>query len=306
MSRVLVTGASGFIGSHSLNILKSKGYEVHAAWHQNRLEIDGVEWHRADLRDSAAIGSLIREVLPTHLLHLAWCATPRDYRESIENLAWCKAGISLLTEFAEHGGSRAVFAGTCFEYDLRHGFCSEDLTPAVPSTLYATCKDGLRRVVAEFSTRAGLSTAWGRVFYLYGPREARERLVPSVIVSLLRGDKARCSHGRQLRDFLYVEDVADAFVTILDSSARGVINIGSGEPVTIRSMVGEIAHQIEMPKQMPSQVEFGAIETAPTDPPMVCADIRKLRGEVGWNPRWSLKDGIAETIKWWRSDARVG
>ena len=301
MNRVLVTGASGFIGSHTLGILKSKGYEVHASWIKNRREIDGVEWHRADLRDPEAVASLIREVCPTHLLHLAWYATPRDYRESIENLAWCKAGISLLTEFAEHGGSRAVFAGTCFEYDLRYGFCSEDLTPAVPSTLYATCKDSLRRVVAEFSTRTGISTAWGRVFYLYGPREARERLVPSVITSLLRNEKARCSHGRQLRDFLYVEDVADAFVAILNSSARGVINIGSGEPVTIRSLVGEITRQVEMP----CEVEFGAIATALTDPPMVCADTRKLREEVGWNPRWSLKDGIAETIKWWKSDARA-
>jgi nucleoside-diphosphate-sugar epimerase len=302
MSRVLVTGASGFIGSHALGILKRKGHEVHASWLNKRREIDGVEWHRADLRHNSAIGSLLREVCPTHLLHLAWYAKPRDYRESPENLAWCKAGISLLTEFAEHGGSRAVFAGTCFEYDLRHGFCSEDLTPAVPSTLYATCKDSLRRIVAEFSSRAGLSTAWGRVFYLYGPREARERLVPSVITSLLRNEKARCTHGRQLRDFLYVEDVADALVAMLDSSVRGVINIGSGEPVTIRSLVGEIASQLEMP----GQVEFGAIDTAPTEPPMVCADTRKLREEVGWNPRWSLQDGIAESIKWWKSDARAG
>ena len=96
--------------------------------------------------------------------------------------------------------------------------------------------------------------------------------------------------------------MADAFVAILDSSARGVINIGSGEPVTIRSLVGEIARQVEMPEQ----VEFGAIDTPPNDPPMVCADTRKLREEVGWNPRWSLKDGIAETIKWWKSDARAG
>src|SRR6266446_1261765 len=246
MNRVLVTGASGFIGSHTLGILRSKGYEVHASWIKNRREIDGVEWHRADLRDDAAIGSLIREVCPTHLLHLAWYAKPRDYRESIENLAWCKSGISLLTEFAEHGGSRAVFAGTLSEYDLRYGFCSEDLTPSIPSTLYGTCKDSLRRVVLEFAERAKLSAAWGRVFFLYGPREPRERLVPSVIISLLRGDKARCSHGRQIRDFLYVEDMAEGFVALLDSSARGVINIGSGEPITIRSLVEEIARQVEL------------------------------------------------------------
>lgn len=306
MKRVLVTGASGFIGSHSLTALQSKGYEVHAVWRKSRCEVDGIEWHRADLLDAPAIGTLMREVHPTHLLHFAWYAVPHDYRESPENLRWCESGIRLLREFAEQGGSRAVFAGSCFEYDLRHGFCSEDLTPLVPSTFYGTCKDSLRRVMLEFSKSAQLSTAWGRIFYLYGRCEPRARLVPSVIGSLLRGEKARCTHGRQLRDFLYVEDVAEAFVALLDSSALGVINVGSGEPVTIRSMVEEIARQLEMPGQSMSQVEFGAIEPAAGDPAIVCADTRKMRDQVGWAPRWSLTDGIAETIKWWRTDARAG
>ena len=305
MKRVLVTGASGFIGSHSLGTLQSKGYEVHATWHKNRREVDGVEWHRADLLDPSSIKGLIHDVQPTHLLHLAWYAVPRDYRESLENLRWCEAGMCLLREFAERGGTRAVFAGTLSEYDLRYGFCSEDLTPSVPSTFYGTCKDSLRRVVLEFSDRAKLSTAWGRVFFLYGPREPRERLVPSVIISLLRGDKARCSHGRQIRDFLYVEDMAEGFVALMDSSVRGVCNIGSGEPLTIRSLVGEIARQIEMLGHLPGQVEFGAIEPPPGDPTMVCADMRKMREQVGWTPRWSLTDGIGETIKWWRSEARA-
>jgi len=302
MRRVLVTGASGFIGSHSLGILQSKGYEVHASWLTNRRELDGVEWHRADLREPASIKTLIREVRPTHLLHLAWYAAPRDYRESLENLRWCQAGMSLLAEFAEHGGVRAVFAGTCYEYDLGHGICSEDLTPSAPTTFYGTCKDSLRRVALEFSSRAGLSTAWGRIFYLYGPREPRERLVPSVISSLLRGDKARCTHGRQLRDFLYVKDVADAFVALLDSSSRGIVNIASGQAITIRSIVEEITRQLDLP----GQVEFGAIEPASGDPRMAAADTRKLREEVGWKPRWSLPDSIAETIDWWKTDARDG
>ena len=210
--------------------------------------------------------------------------------------------MSLLAEFLEHGGTRAVFAGSCAEYDVGHGICSEDLTPTTPWNFYGTCKDSLRRVVLEFSSRTGLSTAWGRSFYLYGPREPRERLVPAVVTSLLRGDKARCTHGRQLRDFLYVQDVADAFVALLDSSSRGIVNIASGEAITIRSIVEEIARQLDLP----GQVEFGAIEPAPGDPPMAVADTRKLREEVGWKPQWSLQDGIAETINWWKTDARDG
>jgi nucleoside-diphosphate-sugar epimerase len=301
MKRVMVTGASGFIGSHCLDVLKNDGYEVHATWLNNRREVDRVEWHRTDLRNPASIKALMREVRPTHLLHLAWYAMPRDYRESLENLRWCQAGMSLLADFAEQGGSRAVFAGSCFEYDLSHGVCSEDRTPSAPATFYGTCKDSLRRVVSELSARSGVSAAWGRVFYLYGAREPRERLVPSVVTSLLSGEVARCTHGRQLRDFLYVKDVAQAFVALLDSSSRGIVNIASGQAITIRSFVEEIAKQLDMP----GKVDFGAIEPAPGDPPMVSADTRKLREEVGWTPRWSLNDGIAETISWWKSAVRI-
>jgi nucleoside-diphosphate-sugar epimerase len=297
--RVLLTGAGGFIGRHCLAPLQAAGYEVHAVSSQQRPQAGaGVTWHRSDLLDNAQVSQLVTKAKPTHLLHLAWYAVPGKYTNSPENLRWCQASLELLRSFAENGGQRAVFAGSCFEYDLSYGYCTEELTPICPATFYGACKHSTYEVVRGFSSLVGLSSAWGRIFYLYGPGEATTRLVPSVILSLLGGERAKCTAGRQLRDFLHVQDVAGAFTALLDSGVAGAVNIGSGEPITIRSLVEEIARLLKAE----GRVDFGAIESAPSDPPAVIANPRKLREEVGFTPRWKLDEGLVSTINWWRQE----
>lgn len=296
MKRVLVTGATGFIGRHALPMLLARGYEVHGvSFRGDQPRLCGLRWHRADLLDPAAVSKLINTLRPSHLLHFAWYAVPGKYRSSEENLRWCPAGIELLQAFARAGGARAVFAGTCFEYDFAEGYCEENLTPCVPATKYGAAKLALAQQVTRFLCE-GVSTVWGRIFYLYGPHEPPSRLVPSVILSLLRGERARCTHGRQVRDFLHVEDIASAFVALLESEARGVVNIGSGERVTIRSIVERIASQLDAA----GRLDFGAIEAPPGEPAVVLAATNRIRTEIGWNPRWPLTEGLAATIEWWR------
>jgi len=299
---VLVTGATGFVGRYCLPLLQAAGYDVHAVSSSaHPSDGSGVGWHQCDLLDYSQTDRLIAAIAPTHLLHLAWYVAPGRYLTAPENLSWCQATLELSRAFGRNGGKRAVFAGTCFEYDNRFGYCSEDLTPTRPATLYAACKNSLREILSAFSKQAGFTTAWARIFHLYGPHESPRRLVPSVIISLLNGQTARCTHGNQIRDFLHVEDVAAAFVTLLGGTLEGPVNVGSGQPISIRSIVTAIADQIGGS----GRVDFGAIEASLDDPPVLLPDVRRLRGEAGWSPRWALADGLANTIDWWRKQSNA-
>lgn len=300
MKKVLLTGASGFIGQHCLNPLISSGYEIHAVSRDARIQpsFSGVNWHTADLLDKEQVSQLLEALNPTHLLHVAWYPAHGDYWTSEENLKWTSAGEHLVEQFARLGGKRFVGVGTCAEYDWHgDGLFIESSTPVAPTTLYGACKNALRLSVDALADQVGLSTAWGRVFYLYGPHEHPTRLVASVINSLVRGAEARCTHGRQVRDFLHVQDVADALVALLNSEVKGVVNIGSGTGVAINEVVGEIGRKLNCE----DLIKLGAIAAQADEPRRLVADVTRLREEVGWSPRRDLSQGLDETIAWWRA-----
>jgi len=298
MKKVLVTGARGFIGRQCLPLLAAKEYEIHAVSSQAVIELNNdIHWHQSDLLDKAQAESLFRQVKPSHLLHLAWCTESGDYRTSEKNLHWLKASIDLLYFFEKNGGQKALVAGTCAEYDWRYGFCSEFLTPLMPMSLYGASKHSLQIISDAFARQTNLHLAWGRIFYLYGPFEPPQRIVPYVIRSLLKGKTTLCSHGDQIRDYMYVADVADALVTALDSEAKGPINIASGAPVAIKDIIVNIADQLNRP----DLIQFGAIKTNQNDPPMLAADISRLSNEVGWRFKYSLNQGLELTIRWWKN-----
>jgi nucleoside-diphosphate-sugar epimerase len=240
---------------------------------------------------------LLAKIKPTHLLHFAWYAVPGKYWTSIENLRWVQASINLLIDFIENGGTRAVFAGSCAEYDWNYGYCSEGITPTRPQTLYGTCKNSLQEIVSQFSKQTGVSSAWGRIFFLYGPYEAKIRLIPSVIISLLQNQPARCTHGNQIRDFLHVEDVASAFVSLLESNIEGPINIASGQPIALKTVFKQIATYL---KQL-DLLELGSIPVPDNEPSLLVANVERLTKEVGWTPHYTLNEGLMQTIEWWRN-----
>ena len=304
MKKVLLTGGRGFIGRQAIFPLLDRGYEVHAV---SRLPVPdtgekGVIWHQCDLLDTQQQQALLGHVAPSHLLHLAWCTEPGRYWSAWDNLRWVQASLALLLSFREQGGTRAIFCGSCMEYDWSYGFCSEGVTPVKPATLYGCCKNSLRQIVARFSRENGLSSAWGRVFFLYGPHEHPRRLVAAVIRALLAGARADCTHGQQIRDFLYVKDAADALAALLDSSVEGPVNIASGQPVPLRQIVGSIAEKLGSQ----GKVNLGALPVPGNEPPFVVGDIRRLFGEVGWRPRYDLAIGLEETITWWRQHLATG
>lgn len=256
-----------------------------------------MRWHHTNLLDVKQVVKLVGVVQPTHLLHFAWFVVPGKYQTSLENLRWVQASLDLLNAFASSGGERVVMAGSCTEYDWRYGYCSEQITPLKPPALYGSCKHALQIMLNAFTSQTGISAAWGRIFFLYGPYEHPARLVASVIGSLLNNELACCSHGNQIRDFLYVQDVAEAFVALLESDVSGPINIGSGYPVALKDIIRKIAKKVNRQ----DLIQLGALPTSTNEPPLVVADTRRLTKEVNWVPKYDLDQGLEETISWWKN-----
>jgi nucleoside-diphosphate-sugar epimerase len=302
MSGVLVTGASGFIGLPLLEQLAGAGEEVHAISTRARPpKVAGVCWHRVDLADGAAPAELVGQVAPERLVHLAWCTEHGRFWRSSENVLWVGRSLQLLRAFSRRGGRRAVVLGTCAEYDWSNveGPLSERTSPLAPATPYGTAKDALRRLAVKHAEQEGMELAWGRLFFLYGPREAPGRLVPSAIRAVLAGEPIVTGSGERARDFMYVEDVASALAALLDSAVVGAVNIASGVRVT----VGEVVEQIARSSGRPELARSGGLPDRPGEPPLLLADVTRLRDEVGFRPRWALADGLGASVRWWREHA---
>jgi nucleoside-diphosphate-sugar epimerase len=297
MNRILLTGANGFIGRQCIPLLQEVGFEIHALTPDNKkiYGTDGIYWHVGDLFDRDRIAGLITEIQATHLLHLAWFTEPGIYWDDERNLNWVEVSLKLVRSFAEAGGKRLVLAGSCAEYDWNYGYCSESITPLRPATLYGTCKNSLNQIVDRYAQLSGLRYTWGRIFYLYGPYENEQRLVPYIIRSLLEHKVAECTHGNQVRDFLHVTDVARAFVSLIRSDVEGPVNIASGIPVTLREIIYMIGNKLGRSHLC----NLGIKPVHKNDPPLLVADVRRLRDEVKWEPSITLDWGINQTIEWW-------
>ena len=295
MKRVLVTGGTGFIGREVLPFLRERGYEIHvtgrSAMPDGSPELGAVNYHQCDLlRDGCE--ELVAAIQPTDLLHFAWYAEHGTFWWALENMDWVAASLRLARAFAAVGGVRAVFAGSCTEYDWSFHTLDEALTPLDPATLYGSAKASLYRLLSSASGHLGISLAWGRIFFPYGPRDQPGRVLSTVIDKVSAGEVVACSEGTQARAFIYVEDVARAFVELLDSQVEGAVNIATEQVYTVREVVSKAAKMCGDE----SLVQYGARSPQPNEPPFIRASVRRLYDEVGFRPRFDLSRGLQNTV----------
>lgn len=297
--RVLITGANGFIGRHVVAGLRGIGAEVHAISRDGKAPT-GAIGHNGDLLDAQSTASVLAQVQPTHLVHLAWCTKPGEYWTSSENLDWVASSLLLCRRFADIGGTRIVVAGTCAEYDWTYDRMQEFDTPCAPATPYGTAKDALRRLLERFYVERGPSVVWGRIFFLYGPGEKHGRLVSDVVQNLLRGERVDTTIGTQVRDFMHVADVGAAFAALCKCRVTGPVNIASGKSQSVRhivEMLGEIAGR-------PDLLNFGALPMRQREAPRIEADVSRLFNEVGFRTKFDLRAGLEDTVAWWARRAQ--
>jgi protein O-GlcNAc transferase len=285
-NRVLLTGASGFVGRQTIGPLLDRGHEVHAVG--NTVTDPRARWYRADLLDQAARRQLVTAVRPQALLHCAWVTQPGHYWTSPANLDWVAASLDLARLAVEQGTRRVLVTGSCAEYDWNAAGAEpwrEDDT-CRPASLYGTAKDALHRLVAAYAQQQGVELVWARLFHLYGPHEAPVRLIPSLLAALREGRRAQIGPGAVMRDFMHVADAGRALAHMLAAGISGVINVASGEPVTLGT-IARIAADVAV---RPDLLAVSSGQSA--GPPAIVADTTRLRAS-GFVPSVALKDGIA-------------
>ena len=209
------------------------------------------------------------------------------------------SSINLIKNFAEYGGKKIVCSGTCAEYDWDYGYCSELLTPLKPNSLYGKCKNSLQNIMVSYCNQNNVEFIWGRIFFMFGENEPESKLIAYVINSLIKNQKAFCSKGTQIRDFLHVKDVASIFLKLLldDHKFNGAINICSGSGISIRDLVQKIG--LFMDKSQ--LIEFSDIEPPLNDPSLIIGDNSILNRTLNLEMDHDLDNRILETINWWEN-----
>jgi nucleoside-diphosphate-sugar epimerase len=297
----VLTGATGFIGSHVARLLVAQGHTVFAIIRPgaNRWRLADIERELriipGDLRDLSSLRDALRAARPEICVHLAWRGWSGQ-AEAEENLTSLGVSLDLLRMMPELSCGRFVNIGTCFEYDFSRNPQAET-TALRPRELYGTCKKSLFEVAQQFSALTGVSVVTPRVFFSYGPFEDVRRLVPSVALALLRGDVAKVTPGEQVRDYLHVEDVASAIWRVATSGIVGAVNIASAEPVTVADLTARVGRILGKPEL----VRLGAIPYRPNEPMCIVGDATMLRDLLRWSPRFDLDRGLAATLSWWET-----
>lgn len=292
--KILLTGATGFIGATFLRQAVSHGHEVAALIRPGRsvpLMPDrdaSVVWIRGSLE--APPWHEIETFAPRCCMHTAWITTPGAYLDAPENRLYEQWSLGFLQQLGRLGAEHMFVLGTCIEYQASCHPLVEDQTPVAPTTTYARCKAALHEGLQAAAAKAGWSLCWGRVFYPYGVGEHPARLCSSIIAELRQGRKFALKTPMSTKDYIYIEDLAEAMLTVIESRHEGTINLGTGVGVTVREIAATLAQLLDRPQLVEEA-------TAPAFDPWgyVVADSARLRG-LGWKPRHPLAAGLQKMI----------
>lgn len=274
--RVLVTGATGFVGRQIVRTLTAQGADVVVVVRQGKVSQVEALPRIADVTSTpdafaespdwwaktcAGVDTVI---------HSAWHVEPENYLQSPKNLDCLSGTLNIARGAVRAGVRRFVGVGTCVEYDLTLGVLSV-VTPLNPRTPYAGAKAATYMALSQWLPAQSVEFVWCRLFYLYGEGEDERRLVPYVRAKLAAGEVAELTSGTQIRDFLDVVEVGRLIAESALGTQQGPVNICSGVPITVRQLAEQIADEYGRRDLL----KFGARPDNLLDPPCVLG-IRNL------------------------------
>jgi nucleoside-diphosphate-sugar epimerase len=282
--KVMLTGASGFVGRYVSRELMRQGIEYVSL---QRGMVSDDRAIQMDLLGTHELEALFQKFKPTHLVHVAWYAEHGNYWDSELNLQWVLATKRLVEAFCLSGGQHVVVTGTCAEYDWSHGYCIEDVTPIKPTSLYGICKDTTRRIIELVVEKHSVSMSWARVFFPYGPGEASQRLIPSLFKAFKGEILPFGVNASSYRDLLHAEDAARAVLVCAQCNFVGTVNICSGRPVQISEVVDAVARI----NNCDPEIILKLTPINQEDNNFLVGENKKLRN-LGWKQLIMLDEGL--------------
>ena len=295
--KIVVTGASGFIGKPIVNKLLMMGCEVLAIGREipAQQKLDSLHWLKANFSSPETYQTEINAFKPEVLIHLAWQDIP-DYslEKSILNLNQSLSFISFIAEIKSC--KKILISGSCWEYGKMYGEClNTDIVN--PMNFFAISKHSLHLWTEIIAKQKSIKLGWFRLFFVYGPGQRSGSLIPSILNNLKKGQLPNIRTPINANDFVYVDDVADAFSKAVSANfPSGIYNLGSGRSTTVLE-VCRIAEQIvlgaeSLTAQLESKTESSQSEVD------FWADIKHSKEIMDWQPTTSLKEGIQQTQQW--------
>jgi nucleoside-diphosphate-sugar epimerase len=303
MMRALITGCTGFVGSHLLRRALDQDTEVAVL-----IQSNSNTWRISDLLSKVHVinGSLEniaatkREILnfqPEVIFHLGWFGVGSRYKNDVRQLQNVSGSVELLKICSETGGcKRWIGVGSQAEYGPHEKKIKEDFY-CKPTTLYGAAKLSTCLLTQRLCDIYGIKFNWLRLFSPYGPCDEPGWLIPYIILNLLQNKKPAMTLGEQKWDYVYVKDAVDALWRVANSNACGIFNLASGEASSVRNIAERIRNYIDA--SLP--LGIGEIPYGKDQIMHLQADITKLK-EIGWTPETDLESGLYKTVEWFKSN----
>jgi nucleoside-diphosphate-sugar epimerase len=288
--KILLTGATGFIGANFARQALARGHQIGGLVTSSRPLPPDLQGNpnftplRGTLDDAPWLE--IAAFAADTCVHSAWITTPGVYLESPENFQFLESSLRFLKRVREVGARHLIGLGTCIEYKITNEKLSEITTPIAPETTYARCKNELRVALETDAAANDFQFCWARVFYPYGPGEHPSRLCSAIIQKLSRDEKILLKTPDSTKDYIYIDDLATALVAVTEKRFVGSINLGTGTGTTVRQIAQTIAAQLNKTSLVE---EAHPPETDPLG--NIIADATNLH-KLGWRPAYTMERGL--------------
>ena len=307
--RVLVTGVSGFIGSHLARRLVKEGAEVSGLdikssnlWRLADI-CDQVKLYSADLTDFGALQEVIQDIKPQKIFHLAAYVDVSRSLEVLDKMVEVNVGgtVNLLRALTGVSYDCFVNTGTCEEYGDNPVPFRESQSPN-PVSPYSASKVATTVFCQMLHKTSGLPIVTLRPFLTYGPAQTNDMLIPSLIQKVLSGEAFEMTGGEQTRELNYVDDIVDGFIkaSVSPKAIGETINIGNGVEYKIKDVVALVLRLMNSP----TKPKIGALPYRPGETLHFYCDNTKAKEILGWTPRVALEDGLRMTIDWFQRNSQ--